>query len=326
MRKFLGTVFIVLIVLFFGGCFLVMHGVMKQFHLEKPTVAKSSILLLRLDGIIINDRNFLSNLDRYASKSNIKGVLVRVNSPGGVVGPSQEMYAELTRVRTKLHKPVVVSVGSMAASGAYYVSLGANKIVTNPGSMVGSIGVIMEFADLQKLYHWAKIKRFVIKTGPYKDSGSEFRAMRPDEKAYFQKLVDNVLVQFKTAVVDSRHLTMAQVTKLADGRVFTGEQAVQLHLADQIGTLHDAEVLVGKMAGVGTHPTIFVPPPRRPQYLFDLLNSRAQVPDFNASTPSGLAASVGSQVAFQLRDMLHTQLWGQPLMILPEAMNLLGGH
>ncbi len=322
MRKFLGTVFIVLLVFFFAGCLLVMNGVMKQFHLEKPKIASSSILLMRLNGVIVNDRNFLSNLNRYVSDSNIKGVLVRVNSPGGVVGPSQEMYAELKRVRTKLHKPVVVSVGSMAASGAYYVSLGANKIVTNPGSMVGSIGVIMEFADLQKLYKWAKIKRFVIKTGPFKDSGAEYRAMRPDEKAYFQKLVDNVLVQFKTAVANSRHLTMAQVTKLADGRVFTGAQAVKLHLADQIGTLQDAEALLGKMAGIGPNPTVFVPPPRHSPYLFDLLNTRSRVPNFNAS----IGSQIGSQIAFQLRDMLHTQLWGQPLMILPEAMNLLGGQ
>ena len=309
MRKFLGTVFIVILIFFFAGCLMVANNLMKQLHLEQPKVAKSSILLLHLNGVIVNSHHFLSNLDRYADDSDIKGVLVRVNSPGGVVGASQEIYADLNRVRTQLHKPVVVSVSDMAASGAFYAAMGADKIVTNPGSLIGSIGVIMEFADLQKLYAWAKIKRYVIKTGPYKDSGAEYRDMRPDEKAVFQAMADDVLEQFKTAVSKSRHLTMAQVTTLADGRVFTGEKAIELHLADQIGTLYDAKRLIGKMTGLGDHPKIFVPPPRN-QYLLEWLNSRTRVPNLDDS----------------IRDILHAQLWGQPLLILPGAMNFLGGR
>ncbi len=310
MRKFLGTVFIVILVFFFAGCLMVMNNLMQQLHLEQPKIAKGSILLLRLNGVIVDGRDFLGDLDKYSREKEIKGVLVRINSPGGVVGPSQEIYAELNRVRTKLHKPVVVSVGSMAASGAFYASMGADKIVTNPGSLIGSIGVIMEFADLEKLYAWAKIKRYVIKTGAYKDSGAEYRDMRPDEKAVFQSMADEVLEQFKTAVANSRHLSMADVTTLADGRVFTGEKAIQLHLADQIGTLHDAEQLLGKMAGIGDHPEIFVPPPRNQYNIMDLLSSRTHVPNIDES----------------VRNLLHAQLWGEPLLILPGAMNFLGGR
>ncbi len=309
MRKFLGTVFIVVLIFFFAGCLMVANDLMKQLHLEQPKVAKSSILLLHLNGVIVNSHRFVSDLDRYAGDSDIKGVLVRINSPGGVVGASQEIYADLNRVRTELHKPVVVSVSDMAASGAFYAAMGADKIVTNPGSLIGSIGVIMEFADLQKLYAWAKIKRYVIKTGPYKDSGAEYRDMRPDEKAVFQAMADDVLEQFKTAVAKSRHLTMAQVTTLADGRVFTGEKAIELHLADQIGTVYDAKKLIGKMTGLGDHPEMFMPPPRN-QYLVEWLNSRTRVPNLDDS----------------IRDILHAQLWGQPLLMLPGAMNFLGGR
>ncbi len=309
MRKFLGTVFIVLIVLFFAGCFMAARTVMNQLHLEEPKIAKSSVLFLELEGVIIDGKEFLEDLKKYSKEDEIKGVLIQINSPGGVVGPSQEIYAEIKRVRDELKKPVVVSVSSLAASGAFYSAVAADKIVTNPGSMIGSIGVIMEFANLEKLYEFAKIKRYVIKTGAYKDSGAEYRDMRDDEKLLFQELANEVLTQFKTAVAQGRKLPLETISKIADGRVFTGEKAVAMGLADKIGTLSDATKLIGQLSGIGPDPELFSPPPKKAEFLRDLFDSKTSMPPLERSVDRAL------------KQLLHSQFWGQPLLILPSALS-----
>jgi len=308
MRKFIGTVVIVIIIFFFAGCMLSMRGLMEQLHLEEPKIAENSILLLQLEGVILDGKDFLDDLDKYADEDEIKGILIQINSPGGVVGPSQEIYAEIKRVRDELKKPVVVSVSSLAASGAFYAAVAADKIVTNPGSLLGSIGVIMEFANLEKLYEWAKIKRYVIKTGAFKDSGSEYRDMRDDEKQVFQSMANEVLGQFKQAVASGRNIPLEQVSAIADGRVFTGERAISMHLADQIGTLNDAKKLIGQLAGVGEEPEIFTPPAKRGGYLAELLDQKTKIP--------GLEEPI--------RNLLHSRFWGQPLLLLPGALASMG--
>lgn len=304
MRKFLaflGVVFVILVVMSFAGCFAVLNGVMSEFHIQEAKLDQPSILYLELDGIIMDGKEFLADLKKYSSNENIKGVLVKVNSPGGVVGPSQEIYAELKRVREEFKKPVVVSCLGLAASGAYYVAVAADKIITNPGSLLGSIGVIMEFANLEKLYEWAKIRRYTIKTGPYKDSGAEYREMREDERLLFQEMANEVLAQFKKAVGDSRKLPADIINKYSDGRVFTGAAAVALGFADQVGTLEDATRIVGQLSGLGVKPEVFTPPAKRANFLNDLL----------IETKGRL--SLGSAV----QDAVGMKLLGQPLYLMP---------
>ena len=160
-------------------------------------------------------------------------------------------------------RPKVVSMGSVAASGGYYIAVAADKVYANAGTITGSIGVIMEFANLEKLYEWAKIKRFSIKTGKFKDAGAEYREMRPEERELLQGMVDDVLLQFKTAVATGRKLTMGEVTPIADGRVFSGTQAKALHLVDELGGIEDAVAEAGKLAGIVGKPKVITDEKRK---------------------------------------------------------------
>lgn len=301
MRKFLGTIVIVTMLLFFAGCLVLTGSLVDELHLREKKLSKPSILFLELEGVIIDGKKFLEDLKTYAAEEDIKGVLIQVNSPGGVVGPSQEIYSEIKRVRAEFMKPVVVSCLGLAASGAYYAAVGADKIITNPGTLIGSIGVIMEFANLEKLYEWAKIERYTIKTGAYKDSGAEYRQMREDERALFQDMANEVLAQFKKTVAENRKLSMDFVSKYSDGRVFTGATAVALGFADKLGTLEDAKRMVGQLAGLGEKPELFTPPPKGANLLQEFF--------------------VESKTRFSLRnamqEVVNTELLGQPLFLMP---------
>ena len=267
MKKFLTGFFTFVGVVVVGLILISIGSFMGKFNVDHPKIKKPSILELNLQGVIIDGKHFLEDLKKYAKEDNIKGVLIRINSPGGVVGPSQEIYSEIKRVRDELQKPVVVACLSVAASGAYYAAVAADQIVTNPGTLLGSIGVIMEFANLKKLYDWAKIERYSVNTGPYKDSGAEYRNMRPDERALFQRLANQVLSQFKKAVVEGRPKMNPQtIHNYADGRVFTGQEAVELGFADKLGTFEDAKRIVGELSGLGDDPEMFVPPKHRPDF------------------------------------------------------------
>lgn len=215
-------------------------------------LAGGSVGVVEINGPIMDSRKTLRRLERLEEDPAVKAVVVRLNSPGGAVAPSQEIYEAVRSFK----KPVVASMGSVAASGAFYVAMGAKKVFANPGTITGSIGVIMQFANLEKLYEWAKIQRYVIKTGKFKDVGSEFRAMTPEEKGLLQQMIDNVLVQFKTAVVKGRGLKMDRVTAIADGRIFSGEQAYQSRLVDELGTLQDAIDEAGSLGGIKGKPHV----------------------------------------------------------------------
>lgn len=271
---------------------------------DKVEVDKPSILLMDLEGPILSGKKFLKDLKKYASQKNIKGVLVRVNSPGGVVGPSQEIYAELKRVRDELQKPVVVSCGALAASGAYYISVAADQIITNPGTIMGSIGVIMDFANLSELYKWLKIERYSLKTGPYKDSGADYRKMTPEEKEIFQDMINDVYGQFKKAVAKGRKLSDEVVNKYADGRVFSGETAVKLGFADQVGTYEDALRVIGELSGLGAEPKV-IEPSDDPKDVLKLI-----LQDLNSQSPL--------QNIFE--GLLKVKAYGQPLYMLPGVL------
>ena len=225
---------------------------------EKPSVLRSaSIGVVKVEGVIYDAEPILKTLKKYEKESYIKAVVVRVNSPGGAVGPSQEIYQALKKLQKT--KKVVASMGTIAASGGYYVSLGAQKIMASPGTLTGSIGVVMEFAHLQELFKWAKIDHTVITSGRYKDIGSPFRPMRPDEKKLLDELIQNVYAQFRGTVLSERNLRPDVIEMATDGRVFTGAQAKEWGLIDDIGTFDDAVQLAQPLAKLEGEPNLVYP-------------------------------------------------------------------
>ena len=186
----------------------------------------------------------------------MRAILLNIDSPGGGVAVSQELYSEIKRLRDKKGKTIVAYVSSTGASGAYYVACAADKIIANPGTIIGSIGVIAEWVNFGDLLEWAKLKNIVFKTGEFKDTGSPTRALTDKERAYFQGLIDDMYVQFVDAVASARKLELQEVRSLADGRVFTGRNAKERKLIDEIGNFQDAVDLTAKLAGISGKPRL----------------------------------------------------------------------
>jgi protease-4 len=187
----------------------------------------------------------------------VKAIILRIDSPGGGVGPSQEIYREVLKAKQK--KKMVTSMGAVAASGGYYVACASDLIVANPGTITGSIGVIMQFSNFEELLKKVGIKGVVLKSGEHKDIGSPFREMTPEEKKIMQETLDNVHQQFIRAVADGRNLDQAKVLPIADGRIMTGEQAKQLGLVDKMGNLDDAIEEAAKLVGIEGRPHVLYP-------------------------------------------------------------------
>ncbi len=213
------------------------------------------IAVVELKGVIASSEDFVRQVKKYREDRSIKAILLRIDSPGGAVVPSQEMYEEVKRTRDG-GKPVVVSMGSLAASGGYYVSCGASKLVANRGTLTGSVGVISEILQLHDALNKLGIDVKTIKSGKLKDAGSPTRKMTEQDEQYFQQLMDDVHRQFIDVVRVERKMTKEQAAGLADGRVFTGEQAVANGLADTLGTYEDAVTLAAEMAGIKGQPSL----------------------------------------------------------------------
>ena len=228
----------------------------------------NKIGVVEIRGLIADSKPILKVLDEYKKNSSIKGILLRIESPGGGVGPSQEIYREVVRVGKK--KPVLASLGGIAASGGYYIASGAKKIIANPGTLTGSIGVIINFGNFAELFKKIGYKPITIKSGEFKDIGNPGREMKPEEKEYLEKLVKNVHEQFVRDVAKGRKLPLEKVQKIADGRVFTGQQAKQLGLVDGLGNFQDAVNELARMAGIKGEPKLVYPTPKR-RGLLDVL-------------------------------------------------------
>jgi protease-4 len=213
------------------------------------------IAVVELKGVIASSDDFVRQVKKYREDRSIKGILLRIDSPGGAVVPSQEMYEEVKKTRDG-GKPVVVSMGSLAASGGYYVACGASKLVANRGSLTGSVGVISEILQLHEALNKLGIDVKTIKSGRMKDAGSSTRKMTEQDELYFQQLMDDVHRQFIDVVRVERKMTKEQAKSLADGRVFTGEQAVANGLADTLGTYEDAIALAAELAGIKGQPSL----------------------------------------------------------------------
>ena len=306
MKRLFKFVFSAIALLFVTGLIAGFIGVASLFSSGDEKVGKDSILALDLDGVIMDAKDILEQLRKYRKQDRIKAVLIKIASPGGVVGPSQELHDEIVRTREEFKKPVIAYCSSVAASGAYYAAVGADKIYTTPGCMIGSIGALMEFVNLEKLYDWAKVHRYAITTGKFKDAGAEYKALAPEARALFQDMLDDVLRQFKQAIVDGRKMKPEFLDQYADGRVFTGAQAVKLGFADQTGTWEDARRALGELAGIGKDPDVFKP--KKPKPFMEY---------FGGGEASG--ESKLKQIADQL---LQSQLNAQPLFILPGAVRL----
>jgi protease-4 len=222
--------------------------------LQRNNPLKSKVALVRIEGPIMDSKDAVDELKDYMDDSSIKAIILRLDSPGGAVAPSQEIYSEVKKAAAK--KKVVVSMGSIAASGGYYIASAASRIIANPGTLTGSIGVIMEIPNLEGLMSKIGIKTEVIKSGKNKDIGSMFRSMKPEERQLLQAVMDDVHEQFIRAVAAGRHMKIEDVRKIADGRVFTGEQAVKVGLVDQLGTLEDATTVAADLAGIQGEPEV----------------------------------------------------------------------
>lgn len=196
------------------------------------------IRVLEISGMLTQSKTKLKELEKILEDSSTKAIVVRVNSPGGLVAPSQELYNGIKRADAKV--PVIISMGPLAASGGYYLSLGGRTIVANPGTLTASIGVIIEFVNTQRLFEWAKVERFAITGGKFKAIGSPFRPMTAEERQLLTTMVGDIHTQFKAAVQERRKLSDAEMVDATDGRVMTGAQAVKAKLVDQLGDMHDA--------------------------------------------------------------------------------------
>ena len=223
-----------------------------------------------LDGVILDPNDVVDQLRKFADDDSVKAIIIHVNSPGGGVAASEEIYREVKRIRDDKKKRIVSSIETVGASGAYYVSSATNKIYADNGSVVGSIGVIAEWVNYGDLMRWAKLKPEVLKVGQFKDTGDPTRELTPAERLYMQGLIDNMYGQFVQAVAEGRHAKVDDIKPIADGRVWTGEQALEMHLIDQTADFRTAVLDTAKSVGISGEPTL-VHSERDRKSLLDLL-------------------------------------------------------
>lgn len=230
------------------------------------------IALIRVEGVILDSQTTISELKRFSENPSVKAIVIRIDSPGGGVVPSQEIYDAVKRVRSKNNKAVIASMGSVAASGGYYIAAATDRIVANPGTLTGSIGVIMETANVEGLLQKIGVEGVVIKSGKYKDVGSPLRKMTAEERGLMQAVMDDVHKQFIEAVAEGRSLELRAAQALADGRIFTGRQAKDAKLVDELGDLEDAIQLAAEVVGIEGEPKVIEP--RRRFSLREMLDSK----------------------------------------------------
>lgn len=233
--------------------------------LHKNIPIGERVALIRIEGMVMDSKDTIDEIKEYAKNPLIKAIVLRIDSPGGAVAPAQEIYEEVRKAATK--KKVVVSMGTVAASGGYYIASPATRIIANPGTLTGSIGVIMEIPNIEGLMNKLGIKTEVVKSGRHKDIASVFRGIKKEEREILQNVLDNVHEQFITAVANGRKMLRDDVKKIADGRIFTGEQALKVGLIDELGNLEDAVKAAARLSGIKGEPVVITKKER-----FSLIN------------------------------------------------------
>jgi protease-4 len=242
---------------------------------DAGSVFGEKVGVIEVKGVIADSQPTIEKLAKFRRDTSVKAVVLRIESPGGGVSPSQELYEEVRR--TVGVKPVVVSMGAVAASGGYYIASAAQKIYANPGTITGSIGVILQFTNFEELLKKIGFRMEIVKSGIYKDVGNPSREMTPEERAYLQNMIDNVHQQFIRDVARGRRMQVEKVQEVADGRIFTGEQAKNLGLVDELGNLKDAIDEAARMAAIEGEPKVVYPEKEKRSlldYVFDRVTDK----------------------------------------------------
>jgi protease-4 len=251
-----------------GGALLLLNALLPDLDLS----GQERVALIRIEGVILDAQATISELKHYSENPLVKAIVLRIDSPGGGVVPSQEIHDAVKRVKNKSNKAVIASMGTVAASGGYYIAAATDRIIANPGTLTGSIGVIMEMANFEGLLKKIGVEGVVIKSGRFKDVGSPLRKMSDEERKLLQSVMDDVHHQFIQAVADGRSLELSDVEPLADGRIFTGRQAKEARLVDELGDLDDAIHIAADIAGMEGEPKVVEP---RKRFSFrDIIESR----------------------------------------------------
>ena len=252
-RRPLRTAFALIAVL---GLSFIVFSLLANFILDNGWIGGDRVALVRIEGVILDSQKTIEELRRYRQNPSVKAIVLRIDSPGGAVVPSQEIFAEVRKMQADGRLKVVTSMGNIAASGGYYIAAATDKIVANPGTLTGSIGVIMELANVKGLLEKVGVQSVVIKSGRYKDMASPFRTMSEEDRALLQGVLDDVHTQFIEAVATGRALQIEQVRTLADGRLFTGRQAQSVNLVDELGDLQEAIKVAAKLVGIPGEPRV----------------------------------------------------------------------
>jgi protease-4 len=258
------------LIFFIFVALLAIRGFFTFFEKEK---FKEAIYVLKLEDTILSSEKIVSELRKLEKSDFIKAIILRVNSPGGTIGASQEIYLELKKFKEKTGKKLICSIENIGASGAYYVSLACDKVIALPGSIVGSIGVISFFFTVEDLLKYLKVKPYIVKSGKFKDTGSPFRQPNEQDLKYLEDIVMKLFEEFKKDVVQVRPALKDKIDEIADGRVFTGKEAFELGLIDYIGTFSDAVTIAKELAGIKEEPKIIFPEKRKIPFLEDILKS-----------------------------------------------------
>ena len=268
-----------ILVLFLGTIWVFMAMVSED---GLPT-GGAKVGVVEIEGIIVDGTAAVRELREHEENPSIKAIVLRVNSPGGVVAPTQEIFAAIQRAR-KAGKPVVATLGAVAASGGYYVAAAADRIYANPGTLTGSIGVVMQMANIEGLLKKVGVEYVVVKAGSYKDVGNFARTMSPEERKMLQALLDDVYSQFVGAVAEGRGLERSEVLAFAEGRIYSGQQALALKMVDEMGGFEDAVEAAGKLANITGRPKLVYP---RKRFSFkDLLENRLGLPGAGPLLPA----------------------------------------
>lgn len=251
-----------------GGALILINALLPDLDFS----GQDRVALIRVEGVILDAQATISELKHYSENPLVKAIVIRIDSPGGGVVPSQEIHDAVKRVKNKSNKAVIASMGTVAASGGYYIAAATDRIIANPGTLTGSIGVIMEMANFEGLMKKVGVEGVVIKSGRFKDVGSPIRKMSDEERKLLQSVMDDVHHQFIQAVADGRSLEVSEVEPLADGRIYTGRQAKEARLVDELGDLDDAIHIAADIAGMEGEPKVVEP---RKRFSFrDMIESR----------------------------------------------------
>jgi protease-4 len=256
---------------------------------------REKIGIVQIEGVIADSREVCEQIEEFSNDDAIRAVILRIDSPGGGVAPSQEIYEAVHKLRTK--KRVVASMGSVAASGGYLIATAAERIVANPGTITGSISAVMHFADVQELMKKVGVRSSVVKSGKFKDIGSPAREMTTEERQLIQGIVDDIYDQFVQTISENRKIPLEKIRKIADGRIFSGRQALHLKLVDELGGLQDSILLAGRLSGIVGKPDVIYATKKKTSFLKYIIENMAFV--VSGEIRRNLAESRGALFIFQ---------------------------